>query len=290
MHGSNKAFSLLEMLVAIAILILLVLFVTRLFYSAATLIGFRSKRMDTDGQVRPFFDRLAVDLAQMVRRSDVDYYLKSPENPQMQDPLINPTGNDQMAFYAMVPGYNPVNDTPSPASLVAYRIDSQFNLQRMGKGLSWNGVSSNDPPLLFLPKTIAGSWVAATTDEPEPDYELVAPNVFRFEYYYLLKNGELSNTPWDASVGHNTVSGLRDVVGIFVGIATIDTKSRVLASDTDLTNLAARMNDFTPSLGPEALLAQWQAVLNNGTNDMVRSAIHGIRIYRRCFQLGSTLP
>ena len=29
------------------------------------------------------------------------------------------------------------------------------------------------------------------------DYEVIGPDVFRFEYYYLLKNGRVTDWPWD---------------------------------------------------------------------------------------------
>ena len=43
--------------------------------------------------------------------------------------------------------------------------------------------------------TLAGLASAGnmTTDAA---YELVGPQVFRFEYYYLLKNGTFSDIPW----------------------------------------------------------------------------------------------
>src|SRR5438874_11198954 len=108
----NKAFTLTEMLVSITVLALLFLLISRLFNSASALTTSGNKRMDVDGQARPVLDRIAVDLAQMIKRPDVDYYLKSPSNSQ--------TGNDQIAFYSVVPGYNATS--ASPVSLVAYRI------------------------------------------------------------------------------------------------------------------------------------------------------------------------
>ena len=33
---------------------------------------------------------------------------------------------------------------------------------------------------------------AATTD-----YEVIGPGVFRFEYFYLFKNGRVTDWPWD---------------------------------------------------------------------------------------------
>ena len=265
LRRSNKAFTLVEMLVSITVLTLIVLLISRLFNSASALITSGNKRMDVDGQARPLLDRMAMDFAQMVKRSDVDYYVKASSNAQ--------AGNDQIAFYSVVPGYS--TTSVSPVSLVAYRINAQNQAERMGKGLIWNGDSSAGTPIVFLPLTIAATWPAATNDSTDLDYELIAPNVFRFEYYYVLKNGNLSDT---------APNGMQDVAAISVAIAAIDPKSRILLSGTQIATVAARMNDFAPSMGQGALVSQWQTALDS-TTDLPRPGIARIRVYQRYFQL-----
>lgn len=145
----------------------------------------------------------------------------------------------------------------------------------MGKGLIWNGDSSAGTPIVFLPLTIAATWPAVTNDSTDLDYELIAPNVFRFEYYYVLKNGNLSDT---------APNGMQDVAAISVAIAAIDPKSRILLSGTQIATVAARMNDFAPSMGQGALVSQWQTALDS-TTDLPRPGIARIRVYQRYFQL-----
>jgi prepilin-type N-terminal cleavage/methylation domain-containing protein len=270
----TKAFTLVEMLVSITILTLIVLLVSRLFNSASALNTSVNKRMDVDEQVRPFLDRVAIDLAQMVKRSDVDYFLKSPSNTQ--------TGNDQIAFYSVVSGYNATS--AGPVSLVAYRINSRNQAERMAKGLIWNGDSSTGTPIVFMPLTISTTWASATDTSADIDYELAAPNVFRFEYYYVLTSSNLSDTPWDSAAGHTAPSGMRDVAAISVVIAAIDAKSRVLLSGTQLATVARGMSDFTGSMAQGALAAQWQRTLD-ATTGLPRSAITSIRIYQRYFPI-----
>lgn len=275
-----NAFTIVELLVSVAVLFVLVFLVSRVFSSAATVTTSGNKRMDADAQVRPLFDRLSVDFSQMVKRAEVDYYLKSSSSTQ--------SGNDQMAFYSMVSGYYPGTGSQSPISLVGYRINSSstspgFNkLERMSKGLVWNGVSVADIPIVFLPITISGTWPAATNSNADSDYELVGPYIFRFEYSYLLTNGSLSDTPW--SSGHSNVSGMQDVAAISVAVATIDPNSRVLISNSQLATLIGRLPDFSSSMKPGDLLHQWQAALD-GTTDIPRPAISAIRVYERYFYL-----
>lgn len=271
---SHGAFTLAEMLVSITILTVIVLLVSRLFSSASTITTSGNKRMDVDGETRPLLERIAIDFAQIVKRSEVDYFLKSPSNTQ--------TGNDQISFYSVVSGYNAV--AASPVSLVAYRVNASNQVERMAKGLIWNGDSGSGIPIVFLPLTISATWPAATSASADFDYEITAPNVFRFEYYYVLKSGILSDTPWDTAAGHTAPSGLQDVSAISVAIAAIDSKSRVLLSDAQLATIAAAMPDFANSMTQGALLTQWQTSLDS-TAGMPRTALTGIRLYERHFAI-----
>jgi hypothetical protein len=281
----DQAFTIVELIVAFAVLTLVIIFVTRLFNTATAITTIGNKRMDADAQARQLLDRMAIDFWQMVKRSDIDYYLKSPANAQ--------TGNDQIAFFTQVTGYYPSTGSQSPISLVSYRVNSintaaAFNkLERMGKGLLWNGVSPSNVPIVFLPLTINTNWPSATNAVAEPDYEVLGPQVFRLEYFYLLKNGNVSDTPWETSAGHTSVSGMQDVAAIAASIAVIDPKSKILLSDAQISTLAGEMNDFVPSMRPGELLTQWQSVLD-GTTRMPRSSISSIRLYERLFPLAAT--
>ena len=57
--------------------------------------------MDAESQVRPVLGRMALDFAQMIKRTDVDYYAKSN--------LDNEPGNDRIAFFCKLTGLLPFN-------------------------------------------------------------------------------------------------------------------------------------------------------------------------------------
>src|SRR5213080_5489808 len=78
-HG-HGAFTLAELLVSVAVLTLLVLMLTQLINNAAPIARTASKHIDTDTQARVVLDRMAVDFAKMLKRADVDYYVKGPTN------------------------------------------------------------------------------------------------------------------------------------------------------------------------------------------------------------------
>src|SRR5439155_23194602 len=87
-------FTLAELLVSVFVLGVLVFLLTQLLNSATTVAILGLKRMDADSQARMVFDRMAVDFAQMVKRTDVDYYVKK----NAVDPIFW-QHNDQIAFY-----------------------------------------------------------------------------------------------------------------------------------------------------------------------------------------------
>src|ERR1043166_3911289 len=105
-------FTLAEMLVAIGVLVLIVLFVTQIVNGAARIMTLGHKRIDSDSQARQLLDRLAVDFDQWLKRTDVNCYFKAatPSQP----------GNDQMAFFTSVAGHSPQTAYESEVSLVAY--------------------------------------------------------------------------------------------------------------------------------------------------------------------------
>ena len=296
MHArkSLHAFTLVEMLVSIAVLAILVLLVARLVSSAATITTLGNKRMDTDAQARQLLDRVAVDFDQMLKRSDISYYVKTGNGAQ--------PGNDQIAFFSSIPGYYPQTGYKSDIALTAYRVNAvvtspPYNrMERMGKGLHLNAGYANATPLLFLDSanstTIFNIWPTATNATSiDLDYEVIGPQVFRFEYYYLLTPtgpsglSGLSPGPW----ANASLPVIKDVAAIVVDIAAIDPKSKVLLTDAQITTLVTRLPDFNAGImpGPGQLLATWQDRLNTDPQitAMPRPAIQGVRLYERYFYL-----
>jgi len=319
---SAGGFTLAELLVSVGVLVLLVLLATQLLNSAATITTLGHKQMDADSQGRQLFDRMAIDFAQMVKRSDVDYYVKSSATPPPTGVRnLLQLGNDTIAFYSNVPGYYPSSGSQSPVSLVAYRVNSQNKLERMGKGLLWNGSTptsgATPPAVVFMPIPIASLLPVAELPFPTPDptstpawpeiaigagtnwsdTEVIGPQVFRFEYYYLLKgqtdlNGTtystvLGDIPWDTRICacpaapptatptptgtpipaptppslccHVAPEGMQDVAAIVVAIAVIDPKSKVLLSDAQISSLASQLIDWGKTSCPNCpSQTQWQ--------------------------------
>ena len=314
------AFTLVEMLISIAVLALLVLLVSQVFNTAATVTRPANKHIDTDTEARVVFDRMAVDFGHMLKRSDIDYWLKQTgpryypghsyghSNGQGHRPGSGQQGSDQIAFFSQVPGYYPSTGSQSPLSLVAYRVNTSTNqLERMAKGLLWNAVpysGAGGPtnvrypkPIVFLPLTISTMWPYATdntsdTNTTPPAYETIGPNVFRFEYYYLMKDGSITDNPWKTGLtpAHTLANFPTDVEAIAVTIAVIDPASRSLLSNQNIIDLVANMNDFRTQNGngpvrTGVIEAQWNSVVTTNAAVVPQAANQAIRIYSRYFDL-----
>jgi prepilin-type N-terminal cleavage/methylation domain-containing protein len=335
-HRAARGFTLAELLISIGVLALLVLLVTQLVNTTAATVRPANKHIDIDTEARTVLDRMAVDFARMLKRKDVDYYLKANATKYPGNSGLHRKGgggagqgqtdlNDYMAFYTQTPGYVNSSSSPSPISLVAYRVNglsgsAAYNrLERRGEALLWNGLSSYNPnsaterPVFFLPILIKDIWsctgnapcaIGNRTNQSKdlPYLETIGPNVFRFEYCYLLKTGRATDTPWntDSSVGpvYGTFNGLADVEAIGVTIAVIDSQSRALLTEDNIVDLQDYMADFRTSPGRGMgnnknvidLEAQWNQVITNptaypATANMPRAALSAIRVYSRSFDL-----
>jgi len=357
-------FTLAELLVSIFVVVIITVIASQLMSSASAIVRTGHKHFDTDTAARVVLDRMALDFAQMVKRTDVDYYVKQRiysghgNGHGCGQGHNNDLTSDQIAFYSQVPAYNPDPATfsstkQSPVSLIAYRVNESTagqdaarygRLERMSKALLWNGVSNNTGngsyyPIVFQTGQIdascsqnscpcsgnlgpwANAWSAAvcnTNNSRDPDYEVVGANIFRFEYYYLLKNGRVTDWPWDRFDDANQTRisitnplpaiGLSQIRAIAVSIAAIDPASRALiqqahsanAAYGDILDVAAELPDFKNGCGRGnsqksigTLETEWKGIIESitqtGLTDtgklIPREAARGIRVYNRYFDL-----
>lgn len=100
--AAPAAFTLVELLVSLAVLSLIIILVGELINSAALSTTLSGKQINTDSQARMLFDRMAIDFSHMPPNTDVDFIFSKQ------------TGSDKMFFYSEAPGYY---DTSSGAGL-----------------------------------------------------------------------------------------------------------------------------------------------------------------------------
>src|SRR4030095_13921289 len=127
-RSRSSGFTLVELLVSVFVLVIIILLVAQLMTSATGITRTGNKNIDTDTQARVVLDRMALDFAQMLKRTDVDYYVKQRNGYNGHgnghgwgQGHNGDKGSDQIAFFSHVPGYYPAS-YGSPISLVAYRV------------------------------------------------------------------------------------------------------------------------------------------------------------------------
>ncbi|WP_166443053.1 PulJ/GspJ family protein [Phragmitibacter flavus] len=294
----RRAFTLIELLIVMAILGMLVLLMSQLLNDTLSVTGRGNQRIDADSEARLVLDRIGIDIARMVKRPDIDYYLQKT------------SGDDQLAFFSESTGYYPdgiESETPKgTASLIGYRIENQ-KLERLSKALIWNGVNTSTPgatgisaqnkPMIYgigaTPGEVllnsytinggGGSSITTTGSASDPDYQVIGENVFRLEFCYLMKNGTLSDTPWLAP--NTTINGLRDVAAIIVAIAVLDPASRSTLNASQLTAASAKLPNVAGTTLSSPPLPLWQTQIDNNDLDLPRSAASQVRIYQRTYHL-----
>src|SRR5438045_4566625 len=119
-RAAPAAFTLVEIMVAVAVLTILIVLATQLLNSASAITRVGVKHIDTDTQARAVLDRIGIDIARMIKRTDLDYYIKQPAgyNGHSQGhgwgKKLKPgqLGSDSFAVFSEVPGYYPSGFSP----------------------------------------------------------------------------------------------------------------------------------------------------------------------------------
>jgi len=238
-HPSRKsgAFTLVELMVATAVLILLVVMVTQLTNSAATVTTGSRKHMDADSQARMIFDRMANDFSRMPKRTDMDCIFS------------NQATNDAMFYYSEAPAYYDGSASDftnrNTTALIGYRINSAYQLERLGKLLTWDTSATSATPgsVVFLTypptasspsptasptpwpaSTLTGNWGAAIGSPvgsgTDADYHVIGDQVFRMAFCYLLKPYTVSGTTYP---GFYSVNPYNNLIPVHAGGTTTGT-------------------------------------------------------------------
>ncbi len=274
-----------EVLVASAVLVLLIVMVAQLVGGANAVILNSNRHTAADDQARIVFDRMAKDFAGMPKRKDVDYIFTTGT-------AVASGGNDSMYFYSEAPAFfdaSPALSNQSTMGLVGYNINSSYQLQRLGKGLTWDGApSTSGGGMIFLPNTITNSWNSIVTTGSDQDFHVLADGVFRMQFCYLLKSGSFSAIP--SISGTSGFNGFQDVSAIVVAIAILDSNSRKLLSGTSAYgNLVTALPETTGTAPPAQawVTSSTTATFYSSLSGVPIGAARNIRIYQRAFYLNT---
>lgn len=248
---SRSGFTLLEVLVASAILALVALIVVGLADSTARMTNLSQKRMSADGEARQALDRMSTDLRQAILREDLSEFIGKQ------------AGNDEIIFHAQTDGYGGNRGI----SKIAYDGDGQ-QLRRGATGTTWENTGAQ---LAFQS--------GAPPEVNEADYDIAASDVFRFELAFLMADGRI-RAQVDRLSPTATTADEDKVQAVIVGLAALDKKSREQLDSSVINSLPGVFGEAQDN---QELLESWKNALE-GSN-LPEPAKNSIRLYQRFLYL-----
>ena len=328
------AFTLIELLVSLTVLALLTVALASMVNSVSQATTLDRRHLEADNEARRVFDRLGADFVRMFKRPDADSIFASTVDASTP----TPGPNDKMFFYSEAPAFfdnAPPSASQGTAALIGYRVPNanttadathRWQLERLGKGLTWDRPSASATPgaVVFLTfpaaspspapsptpfptSTLAdpGNWGSTIGTAPsyegdgstvDPDFHVLSSSVFRLEYCFVMKTPATSGSPF--AVTHLQSKGFGDVAAIVVAIALLDPQGRSQlpaapgSRTPDLSALAAALPGPNFASAPNQLMAEiWSGKLRDGsfiTNAHVSPAVaKQVRVYQRSFYLNT---
>lgn len=239
---SARSFTLVEILVAVAVLALIVLVAARLVAVTSHTIVADGKKLDALSQTRAALDRFGLDWNARVARPDVALG------------FVKQAGNDAVSLI----GQMPAPTGSRSLAVIGYRINggfssggSNYRLERGARGFDWSGAN----PISFP--------ISAPPALADADYQPLAAAIFRLEVCFLG-----IATPTNAAVlvpapPANPLSTVTNYVAVLVAVAALDGASRQLVGSAQMGQLVAALPDPTPAQPDPA--AAWKAALARPT-------------------------
>jgi type II secretory pathway pseudopilin PulG len=258
---ADGAFTILEMLVAMAVFLLMALMVVGLIDGTMRITSQSQRRISADAGTRQALDRMTADFSHAIVRADLPFRIEKND------------GNDGITFFAQAEGYT----AGRGISMIGYRVMSN-SLQRGVEAIGWTGNALGFTTL---------SNAAANTDYlriDDTNYETVATDVFRLEFAFLMGDGAISNAVGTSVVSVASsprASTTNTIRAVIVGVAALDARARNTLTK-DLVFSDAPSGRTTSS---NDILTGWDAPLTDTT--LPQPVRESLRIYQRTLLLNN---
>lgn len=284
------AFTLVEVLVAEAIFLILLVLVVQLIFGVVSTAGAEKKRMDALGDARQSLDRLSLDWASRVRRSDSTGSLATTGSGSTMSfatqgnvtgYFTKQAGNDQISFLSQVQSYT----GSRRLSWLSYQIGTITQMTGGSGSASTSALERGIYPYNWTASSTL-AFPAAVPTFAVNNYEPLANTVFRIEFCFLqqVPAGSTGVSPF--TVDAASTLGSTNLAGVVVAVAALDQQSRQLLTQTQLTSLANALPRVTvDGLNPQAV---WSTNMASGTftsaataAGIPKSIAGAVRIYQR---------
>jgi len=251
--GASRAFSLIEVLVAMAVLALMVVFLSQLLQSASGgLLGGKA-RVNSFTKARSMLDLLSRDVQAGIFREDLAAFASEGASSSFTN----------VAFYTRRSGVPSGGSVPlRNVSLVQYRLETNGILKRSDLPISWSGAATD----VSFGIVDAFPRLNAIVDRD------TAPGVLGFKVLFLQSNGVLT----DAYDPANRPKG------VAIGLAVLDDGMlKKLTPDQWGDLQTAFASQVTGTNSPKA---DWDAYLGGGGmdwSDYPNDLGRGLKIFER---------
>jgi hypothetical protein len=249
--SADGAFTILEVLVAMAVFLMMALMVVSLVDGTMRVTSQSQRRINADDGTRQALDRMTADFSHAIVRADLPVRIEKNAS------------NDSITFFAKAEGYSPGRGI----SMIGYRVSTK-GLERGAEATGWTNSA--------LGFTTVSAAIANPTylQIADTNYETVAPEIFRLEFAFLMGDGAISNSAVGSSVvsiaSSPRTSTTNTIRGVIVGVATLDTRVRKMFPNPLVFPDAANNVD---------ILSGWNANISNASLPLpVRESL---RIYKR---------
>jgi prepilin-type N-terminal cleavage/methylation domain-containing protein len=229
MHQRRNGFTLVEVIVAIAILLIVGLGLSQILSLSLQTWQQGLIRADCYTKARVVLDAATADIQRGVFRSDLNNFPNSASSPPA------------FTFYTRAAGMNTGNTPVRPVSLVTYQLSTNPNtrgyLLRSENTINWSGANLNFDQSL-------SAVGAATATAPLPPNDLLSTGIVDFEMLFLLSDG--TTIPANQYKTPSTAS----VVMIGLAVAVIDDKVLTLlhpATSTQYSNIQTTLESALSS-------------------------------------------
>ena len=269
--GSRRAFTLVELLSAIAVLSIILVLASEMLVSTQTVVGLSTRSSATDAEARQVLQRIELDMDNIVLRGDVFYTQSGGGNLFLSYSSDN-NYNSIWNFCAAVNGYSGDRTTAQVGYQLMNDAAGKPQLERGSMGYYYSAQSG---PITLWP---SGSS-PTLTQIPDTDYQVIGPDVFRFEVAYLCNSTPTAATPtWtvyptgglptpsNPSTPTAALPTVLNVHAVIVAIAVLDAQSRSKLTQNQLETLARKLKPLAPPVvaSTATMADQWEPVLTNG--------------------------
>lgn len=253
---NNRAFTLIEMLVSVAVFSLLVVLLLQISGGFASGTQNAKRAMDAASEARGVLDRLGFDLMGMVKSGGV-----VPE-------ITKSTGNDSIRFLSNVRSAG----TDSRLAVVDYEMDTNFSGDPIASNFN-SDIKLGRAAVPFTWNEKLGTNLPSTTNK----HLVIGESILRFEITLLDENSlPIATPPMDDSTPPKL--DLTKISAIVVTIATLDptSRSKLSTGDLDAINLPDPTNN-------QDAMALWNEVITSASQPQVVK--ENLRIFERTYYL-----